>query len=52
MAESVGQKPLVHVDAGAEGRVMVANSLSFYEHERRINDVAVGASFRSRRVLR
>jgi hypothetical protein len=45
MAESAGQKPLVHVDAGADGRVMVANSLSFYEHEPWLNDVAVGASF-------
>jgi hypothetical protein len=45
MAESAAYKPTVHVDAGAEGRVMVADSLSFYEHEPWINDVAVGASF-------
>jgi hypothetical protein len=45
MAESAAHKPTVHVDAGAEGRVMVADSLSFYEHEPWLNDVAVGASF-------
>jgi hypothetical protein len=45
MAESTAHKPTVHVDAGAEGRVMVADSLSFYEHEPWTNDVAVGASF-------
>ena len=45
MAESAPPRPNVHVDAGAEGRVMVADSLSFYEHEPWINDVAVGASF-------
>jgi hypothetical protein len=45
MAENDAHRPTVHVDAGAEGRVMVADSLSFYEHEPWINDVAVGASF-------
>jgi len=45
MAESAAHKPTVHVDAGAEGRIMVADSLSFYEHEPWTNDVAVGASF-------
>jgi len=45
MAESAAHKPTVHVDGGAEGRVLVADSLSFYEHEPWINDVAVGASF-------
>src|SRR5580698_10217608 len=45
MAESAAHKPTVHVDAGAEGRVMVADSLSFFEHEPWLNDVAVGASF-------
>src|SRR5580658_9381981 len=45
MAESAAHRPTVHVDAGAEGRIMVADSLSFYEHEPWINDVAVGASF-------
>jgi hypothetical protein len=38
-------KPSVHVDAGADGRVLVADSLSFYEHDPWINDVAIGASF-------
>ena len=45
MGESAANEPTVHFDAGAEGRVMVADSLSFYEHEPWINDVAVGASF-------
>jgi hypothetical protein len=45
MAERATHKPIVHVDAGAEGRVMVADSLSIYEHEPWLNDVAVGASF-------
>src|ERR1700733_3958756 len=45
MAESALPKPTVHIDAGTEGRVMVADSLSFYEHEPWLNDVAVGASF-------
>jgi hypothetical protein len=45
MAESAAPRPTVHVDAGAEGRIMVADSLSFYEHEPWINDVSVGASF-------
>src|ERR1700691_1850039 len=45
MTENAAHKPTLHVDAGAEGRIMVADSLSFYEHEPGINDVAVGASF-------
>jgi hypothetical protein len=45
MSESAAHRPAVHVDAGSEGRVMVADSLSFDEHEPWINDVAVGASF-------
>jgi hypothetical protein len=45
MAESAALGPTVHVDAGPDGRVMVADSLSFYEHEPWTNDVAVGASF-------
>jgi hypothetical protein len=32
-------------DAGPDGRVMVADSLSYFEHEPWLNDVAVGASF-------
>jgi len=45
MVESAANRPTVHLDAGAEGRIMVADSLSFYEHEPWLNDVAVGASF-------
>src|SRR5580698_2710632 len=45
MAGSFAHKPTVHLDAGADGRVLVADSLSFYEHEPWTNDVAVGASF-------
>jgi hypothetical protein len=37
--------PTVYIDAGVEGRVMVADSLSYFEYEPWINDVAVGASF-------
>lgn len=32
-------------DGGAGGRVLVADSLSYFEGEARLNDVAVGASF-------
>ena len=32
-------------DGGAEGRVLVADSLSYFEHEARLDDVAVGAAF-------
>jgi hypothetical protein len=35
----------VWFDGGAEGRVVVADSLSYFEHEPWLNDVAVGASF-------
>ena len=45
MTQSAAHEPTVHVDAGAQGRIMVADSLSFYEHEPWIHDVAVGASF-------
>src|SRR5579863_3311754 len=45
MAGSLAHKPTVHVDAGGDGRVLVADSLSFYEHEPWTHDVAVGASF-------
>lgn len=37
--------PTVWFDGGADGRVMVADSLSYFEHEPWLNDVAVGASF-------
>src|SRR3972149_5694839 len=37
--------PTVWFDGGTDGRVMVADSLSFFEHEPWLNDVAVGASF-------
>jgi len=40
-----GLAPTVHFDGGADGRVMVADSLSYFEHEPWLNDVAVGASF-------
>ena len=36
---------LAWFDGGARGRVMVADSLSYFEHEPWLNDVAVGASF-------
>ena len=45
MTESAAHRPTVYVDAGAEGQVMVADSLSFYEHEPWLDAVAVGASF-------
>lgn len=35
----------VWFDGGPDGRVMVADSLSYFEHEPWLNDVAVGASF-------
>ena len=35
----------VWFDGGADGRVVVADSLSYFEHEPWLNDVAVGASF-------
>jgi uncharacterized protein YunC (DUF1805 family) len=40
-----GLLPTVWFDGGADGRVMVADSLSYFEHEPWLNDVAVGASF-------
>ncbi|MGI4815043.1 MAG: hypothetical protein ACRYG5_03940 [Janthinobacterium lividum] len=40
-----GMPPTVWYDGGADGRVMVADSLSYFEHEPWLNDVAVGASF-------
>jgi hypothetical protein len=36
---------IVWFDGGTQGRVMVADSLSYFEHEPWLNDVAVGASF-------
>jgi hypothetical protein len=38
-------KPTVHYDGGPDGRVVVADSLSYFEHEPWTNDVTVGASF-------
>lgn len=35
----------VWFDAGAQGRVLVADSLSYFEHEPHLDDVAMGASF-------
>lgn len=40
-----GLPPTAHFDGGSEGRVMVADSLSYFEHEPWLNDVCVGASF-------
>jgi hypothetical protein len=40
-----GLQPTVWFDGGADGRVMVADSLSYFEREPWLNDVAVGASF-------
>src|ERR1700746_916210 len=40
-----GIKPTVHYDGGPDGRVVVADSLTYFEHEPWTNDVAVGASF-------
>ena len=40
-----GLKPTVHVDAGKDGRIVVADSLSYFEHQPWTNDVVVGASF-------
>lgn len=39
-----GLKPTVHFDAGASGRIMVADSLSYFEHEPWLNDVVLGAN--------
>lgn len=43
--DAVGLKPTVLVDAGADGKIVVADSLSYFEHEPWLNVVAVGASF-------
>lgn len=40
-----GLLPTVWFDGGRDGRVMVADSLSYFEHQPWLNDVAVGASF-------
>lgn len=40
-----GQGPEVFHDGGAAGRVMVADSLSYFEHEAWPDDVVLGASF-------
>lgn len=41
----IGLKPTVLVDAGPDGRIVVADSLSYFEHEPWLDVVAVGASF-------
>jgi hypothetical protein len=43
--EFAGLMPTVHYDSGPDGRVVVADSLSYFEHEPWTNDVTVGASF-------
>jgi uncharacterized protein YunC (DUF1805 family) len=46
MADQIqGLAPTVLYDGGADGRVMVADSLSYFEHEPWLNDVVLGASF-------
>lgn len=40
-----GLAPTLVFDGGADGRVMVADSLSYFEHEPWLDDVVVGASF-------
>jgi len=40
-----GLEPTVWFDSGESGRVMVADSLSYFEHEPWLNDVVLGASF-------
>jgi hypothetical protein len=44
-ADSGGLKPTVYLDAGTDGRIVVADSLSYFEHQPWTNDVVVGASF-------
>jgi len=44
-ASVTGLKPTVWFNGGADGRVMVADSLSYFEHEPWLNDVVMGASF-------
>jgi hypothetical protein len=51
MAESA-HKPTVHVDAGAEGRVMVADSLRFFEHEPWTKGLGMAESTGHRRSVR
>ena len=38
-------RPVVHFDGGGDGRIMVADSLTSYEHGDWTNDVLLGASF-------
>ena len=46
MADQIqGLAPTVWFDGGADGRVMVADSLSYFEHEPWVDDVVLGASF-------
>lgn len=46
MADQIqGLAPTVLFDGGADGRVMVADSLSYFEHEPWLDDVVLGASF-------
>lgn len=46
MADQIqGMAPTVWYDGGASGRVMVADSLSYFEHEPWLDDVVLGASF-------
>lgn len=40
-----GLAPTIWYDGGDSGRVMVADSLSYFEHEPWVNDVVLGASF-------
>lgn len=40
-----GMAPTVWFDGGDDGRVVVADSLSYFEHEPWLNDVVLGASF-------
>jgi hypothetical protein len=41
----IGLEPTVYRDGGPDGRIVVADSLSYFEHQPWTNDVAVGASF-------
>jgi uncharacterized protein YunC (DUF1805 family) len=40
-----GLRPTVHLDAGSKGRIVVADSLSYFYEFVSVDDVAVGASF-------
>jgi len=43
--EVKGEGPTIWHDAGQKGRVMFADSLSYFEHDAWLNDVCCGASF-------